>query len=277
MNRWNLHPDKLGATPLRGDSVNMPLPTGLGPLAVQVTHTYGRGFPFANAVQTASTALANGIRSARQFFYMEDQYFTGSPKMRDAIRDALTQNPTLIGIIVIAAEDSVADLPDLPSRRRDFLNPLATSFPGRLLIFERLGAGSTTGPTAYVHSKLLIVDDEAAFIGSVNSNRRSWFHDSEIDATLDDQNGPGGTAPGTRGVVRDFRCNLWSQHFNLDPALLGDFASCLQRWQAIMGGQPALSVRKYNVGATVPRYAIGGFPVNPTVLDLAWNTLEDPS
>jgi phosphatidylserine/phosphatidylglycerophosphate/cardiolipin synthase-like enzyme len=288
IDRWNLHPNKLGATPLRGEVLPLPLPAG-GPLAVQVTHTYGRGFPFVNAVQTASTALANGIRSARQFFYMEDQYFVGSRKMRDAIHDALTQNPTLIGIIVIAAENSVADLPDVAFRRRDFLNPLATAFQGRLLIFERLGGGSTIGPTAYVHSKLLIVDDEAAFIGSVNSNRRSWFHDSEIDATLVDQNGPGGTAPGNRGVVRDFRCNLWSQHFNLDPALLGDFAFCLQIWQAIISGQFVLingnlvdisgtvSVRKYNVGATVPRYAIGGFPVNPTLLDLAWNTLEDPS
>src|SRR5205823_3425132 len=125
--RWDLHPNKLGA-PLRGKSVALPLPAG-GPLAIQVTHTYGRGFPFVSAVQTASTALANGIRSARQFFYMEDQYFVGSPKMTSAIRDALSLNPTLIGIIVIAAEDCVGDLPDLPFRRRDFLRPVATSFP----------------------------------------------------------------------------------------------------------------------------------------------------
>jgi hypothetical protein len=285
--RWNLHPSKLGA-PLRGESVALPLPAG-GPLAIQVTHTYGRGFPFVSAVQTASTALANGIRSARQFFYMEDQYFVGSPKMASAIREALTLNPTLIGIIVIAAEDSVSDLPDLPFRRRGFLNPLATSFPGRFLVFERLGGGLTTGPTAYVHSKLLIVDDEAAFIGSVNSSRRSWFHDSEINATIVDTNGPGDIAPGTRGVVRDFRCNLWAQHFNLGSSLLGDFAFCLGVWQAIISGnlviiggnlvdiRGTVSVRPYNVGATVPRYAIAGVPVDSKLLELAWNTLEDPS
>jgi phosphatidylserine/phosphatidylglycerophosphate/cardiolipin synthase-like enzyme len=229
-------------------------------------------------VQTASSALANGIKSARQFFYLEDQYFVGSAKMAAAIRDALSLNLELIGLIVIAAEDSVSDLPDLPFRRRAFLNPLATSFPGRLLIFERLGGGSTTGPTAYVHSKLLVVDDEAAFIGSVNSSRRSWFHDSEIDATLVDTNGPGGIAPGTRGSVRDFRCDLWSRHLNIASALLGDFAFCLGQWQAIISGHTsAVSVRPYSFGATVPRYQIKGVTVPDGVLDKAWDTLEDPT
>jgi hypothetical protein len=290
--RWTAHPNSFGA-PLRGDG--LPVPTHAGPLVVQVTNTYGSGFPFASAVQTASTALANGISSARQFFYMEDQYFVGSPKtapnpkMATALNNALSSNPTLIGIIVIAAENSVADLPDIAFRRRDFLRPLVTSFPGRLLVFERLGGGSTIGPTAYVHSKLLIVDDEAAFIGSVNSNRRSWFHDSEIDATIVDSTGPGGTAPGTRGWVRDFRCTLWSQHLNLSSAVLGDFATALTFWQAVISGALVLingnlvdisgtvSVRSYNSTAVVPRYDIGGIPVPDALLQKAWDTLEDPS
>ena len=284
--RWSAHPNNFGSL-LRGSG--LPVPSHAGPLVVQVTHTYGRGFPFPTAVQTASTALANGIKSARQFFYMEDQYFVGSPKMTTAIDDAMTSNATLTGIVVIAAEDSVADLPDVAFRRRDFLRPLVTSFPGRLLVFERLGGGSTIGPTAYVHSKLLIVDDQAAFIGSVNSNRRSWFHDSEIDATIVDSTGPGGTAPGTRGWVRDFRCNLWSQHLVLSSALLGDFATCLTFWQAVISGALVLvngslvdisgtvSVRPYNATAVVQRFAIGGVPVPDALLQKAWDTLEDPS
>lgn len=287
--RWDLHPGKLGS-PLRGASVALPLPVG-GPMAIQVTHTYGRGFPLASAVQTASTALCNGIKNARQFFYMEDQYFVGSDKMATAINDALSNPnaPNLVGIVVIAAENSVSDLPDLPFRRRAFLGPLAKRFPGRLLVFERLGSGSTTGPTAYVHSKLLIVDDEAAFVGSVNSNRRSWFHDSEIDATIVDTSGPGGIAPGARGWVRDFRCALWARHFNFTFAQIGDFATCLTVWRAIISGQlvvidgnlvdisGTVSVRPYDVAAAVPRYSIAGVPVASDLLQLAWNTLEDPA
>jgi phosphatidylserine/phosphatidylglycerophosphate/cardiolipin synthase-like enzyme len=276
INRWIRHPNQLGS-PLRGLSAAIPLPAG-GPLAVQVTHTYGRGFPFSIAVQTASTALSNGIKSARQFFYMEDQYFVGSPKMSAAIRDALSSNPGLVAIVVIAAEDSVSDTPDVGFRRRAFLQPIASSFPGQLLVFERLGGGSTTGPTAYVHTKLLIVDDEAAFIGSPNSNRRSWFHDSEIDATIVDTTGPGGTVPGTRGFVRDLRCELWARHLNVATGALGSLPIDVGLWRGVIGGTTlGASVRPYNVGAIVPRYAIAGVPVDIKLLELAWNTLEDPT
>jgi phosphatidylserine/phosphatidylglycerophosphate/cardiolipin synthase-like enzyme len=267
--------------------VGLPLPTS-DPITVQVSHTYSRGFPFLAPVHTASTALGNAIQNARTFFYIEDQYLVGSPKMNAAIRDAMTLNPNLIGIVVMAAEDCVDDLPDLAFRRRDFLRPIAASFPGRMLVFERLGGGSTIGPTAYLHSKLLLVDDEAACIGSVNSSRRSWFYDTEINATMVDTRGAGGTIPGTRGAVREFRANLWAQHLNLDPKLLGDFAFCLMVWRAIISGQLILingqlvdisntvSVRAYDINKTVPRYAIGGVPVPNVLLELAWNNLEDP-
>jgi len=277
LTRWLLHPDKKGA-PLRGASFVAPLSTG-GPLAVQITHTYGRGFPFLAAVQTASTALANGIKSARQFFYMEDQYFVGSPKMAAAIRDALSSNPGLVAVVVIAAEDSAAeDTPDLGFRRREFIRPIVTAFPGRFLVFERLGGGSPTGPTAYVHSKVLIVDDEAAFIGAVNSSRRSWFHDSEIEATIVDTTGPGGTSLGTRGWVRNFRCDLWSRHLNVSPAVLGDVPTDVGLWRGVLAGTtPGTSVRPYDAKAAVPRYKIKGVvPGLNAVLDIAWNNLEDP-
>jgi hypothetical protein len=142
-----------------------------------------------------------------------------------------------------------------------------------------------------VDTKLLIVDDEAAFIGSVNANRRSWFHDSEIDAKTVDTTGPGGTAQGTRGWVRNFRADadLWSRHFNVSPSFLRDFATCLAAWQAVITGQFVLlggslldissivSVRPYDVGAAVPRFSIAGAPVDSALLELAWNTLEDPT
>jgi phosphatidylserine/phosphatidylglycerophosphate/cardiolipin synthase-like enzyme len=209
---------------------------------------------------------------------MEDQYFVGSPKMATAISDALSSNPGIFAVIVIAAEDSVIDTPDVGFRRRAFLQPIVASFPGQLLVFERLGSGSTTGPTAYVHSKLLIVDDEAAFIGSVNSNRRSWFHDSEIDATIVDSGGVGGTTPGTRGWIRDFRCQLWSKHLNTANGSLGDATVDVNLWRGVISGTTlGTSVRPYNVAAVVPRYSINGVAVPAPLLQKAWDTLEDPT
>ena len=38
-----------------------------------------------------------------------------------------------------------------------------------------------------------------------------------------------------------------------------------------------VSIRPYDVDAAVPRYAIAGVPVASDLLQLAWNTLEDPA
>jgi hypothetical protein len=127
VHRWQVHPARSGA-PLRGASIPIPLPAG-EPLAVQLTHTYGEGCPYPVPVQTARTALANGIRSARQFFYIEDQYFAGSAQMSAALTAALTNHRELIGIIVTSA-DSVSELPDLSFRRRAFLAPNRGRIPG---------------------------------------------------------------------------------------------------------------------------------------------------
>jgi PLD-like domain len=272
--RWQAHPAQSGA-PLRGGSIPIPLPAG-GSVAVQVTHTYGKGCPYPAPVQTARTALANGISNARQFFYIEDQYMMGSEQMGAAFSAVLTRNQNAIGIIVTTA-DSVSDVIDLSFRRRSFLAPIVAAFPGRFLIFERLGSGSPTGPTAYIHSKLLIVDDEAAFIGSVNCSRRSWYHDSEIDATIVDTFGKGGTAPWSRGWVREFRCAVWSRHFNQPASSLGDPSADVAIWQGISRGTfSGSSVRPYDVNAKVARHAFKGVPVPVPVLDNFWDELADP-
>jgi phosphatidylserine/phosphatidylglycerophosphate/cardiolipin synthase-like enzyme len=225
--RWVTHPIGSG-TPLRPATVG----PSSGPIKAQVTHTYPPGMPFPVHVTTSADALANGIAQARVYFYMECQYYVGNPRLGAAIVSAMSTHTDLFGIVVIAASESVDDLPDVVRRRRMFLNPLKAAFPDRLLVFERMGpGGNPIGPGAYVHSKLLIVDDEAAFVGTVNASRRSWSHDSEATSTLVDvARGPGGVLPPDRGAIRDLRCRQWAEHLGVPSASLGDPASDIPRW-----------------------------------------------
>jgi phospholipase D1/2 len=89
----------------------------------------------------------------------------------------------------------------------------------------------------YVHSKLLIVDDEVAIVGSANINMRSMAgtRDSEIAAAvwqpehvaMCDAAAGGGTSPrfaAPRGVVHHFRMSLFAEHLGeSDP---------IHRWPA---------------------------------------------
>ena len=277
--RWQAHPSG-AARPLQHAALPVPA-ASTGPVRVQVGHTYSAKFPFPRAIRTASELAANAISAATTYFFIEDQYFVGDPRLDSAIRSSLRRGG--IGIAVIAAEDSVEDLPDVAFRRRKFINPIAADFPGKFLVFEAVGDdGTSTGPHAYVHAKLVLVDDEILVIGSMNSSRRSWSHDSEVMATLVDQNGPAGTGSGAPGFAKATRIDLWSRHLKPTaipavPLPIEPLPAALLSWTAAAAGVPGLSVRPYPPSGPAPaRPHVSALPVSPLILDAAWNTFIDP-
>jgi phosphatidylserine/phosphatidylglycerophosphate/cardiolipin synthase-like enzyme len=71
---------------------------------------------------------------------------------------------------------------------------------------QLLDLENAAGRPVYVHAKPSIVDDVWAAVGSVNLNRRSWTHDSELTAAVLDEErdgraplDPGGLGDGARG------------------------------------------------------------------------------
>jgi phospholipase D1/2 len=75
---------------------------------------------------------------------------------------------------------------------------------------DRNKSGRWDVAEVFVHSKVLVVDDRVAVIGSANVNDRSFvgFSDSEIGAMLRD---------GGDGSIRKFRLRLWRQFLGLSP------------------------------------------------------------
>ncbi|KAL1211749.1 Phospholipase D zeta 2 [Cardamine amara subsp. amara] len=81
------------------------------------------------------------------------------------------------------------------------------------------------GPIAtsqiYVHSKLMIVDDRIAVIGSSNINDRSLLgsRDSEIGVVIEDKEFVESSMNGVKWMAGKFshslRCSLWSEHLGL--------------------------------------------------------------
>lgn len=100
---------------------------------------------------------------------------------------------------------------------------------GRYLVTEQI----------YIHSKLMIVDDAVAIIGSANTNDRSLTGngDTEIAAVIVDtadcklENLGSPTLPvQTRGFARNLRRQLWSKHLGFDVGKVPYF------WSATRGG-----------------------------------------
>ncbi|KAE8660207.1 Phospholipase D p2 [Hibiscus syriacus] len=97
------------------------------------------------------------------------------------------------------------------------------SFYG-LRSYGRLSDG---GPIAtsqvYVHSKLMIIDDRLAVIGSSNINDRSLLgsRDSEIGVVIEDkefiESSMNGELWKAGKLSHSLRCSLWSEHLGLHP------------------------------------------------------------
>ena len=104
----------------------------------------------------------------------------------------------------------------------------------------------------YVHAKAALVDDAWATIGSTNVAPRSFYADTELNASLWD--------PGT---ARSLRCALFREHLGVDTAALDERAALALfrdiaranrdrrvRGEPLQGLAFALDPARYGAGAT---------------------------
>ncbi|HNQ05622.1 MAG TPA: phospholipase D family protein [Tetrasphaera sp.] len=203
-----------------GEQWPPPGPVSGGTAAVQVVRTYPailpKGYDFAPDGER-SIALANSkaVARARRLIYVEDQYLW-STEVGKHFADALTANPDLRMLIVLPM------IPDVDA-------PVAktTQFYGRRLAMEQIlatggdrvavfGLCNAAGLPIYVHSKLCVIDDQWASVGSDNLNRRSWTSDSEIACLVVDERDSDSAAPDDSFPVLLLR-ELAAEHLGCIP------------------------------------------------------------
>jgi phosphatidylserine/phosphatidylglycerophosphate/cardiolipin synthase-like enzyme len=202
-----------------------PDPARAGAHSIQVLRTYPYkrpAFPFArNGERSIARAYRKAYERAQSLIYLEDQYFW-SGNVASLLAETLSSTPSLRAIIV---------LPRYPEQNGRFSGP--PNRVGQLRAIEKVKAAggnrvsfynleNSESCPIYVHSKVCVVDDVWAAIGSDNVNLRSWTHDSElscavIDETLDEREprDPAGLGDGARVFARDLRLELWREHLGL--------------------------------------------------------------
>ena len=255
INRWNDHPQSRvlknkGVADLRG--VNEPVPGVKGDKHIQIGCTFGDGkahggisnvnggnfYSFAPEGERSAERIAmRAVVRAEQFIYIEDQYMVGT-HLAVAINVALG-NPKLKRVIILIPHSSLNPHPNAWRRRKEFVT---TMFRGlsqdqidRVTICYRKLAGlppdkKFVAPTiseAYIHAKMMIVDDRFASIGSMNCGLRSYSNDSEFVAGIYDE------CPNpAQGIhfAHDLRIRLWAKHLRLPPAQVFDPVASAVHW-----------------------------------------------
>jgi len=201
--------------------------------------------------QSGRAQLLYAISGARKFIYFEDQYMVGQ-EIAEAIRDVVKAHGVrVIGVIPDQSISTDFDQETLGALREDGgKNVLASTRLSRVI---RVMYGTDANPLKltflfsplqkqpdplgnvyqYIHSKVFIMDDVFCTVGSMNFNRRSTTHDSELSLGFYERN-PTGAA-----FAKRLRLRLWQLHLALpstEQHLLDDPLDCIATvWEKIRG------------------------------------------
>lgn len=154
------------------------------------------------------------IREAERVVYVENQYLT-APEIGDALRERL-QEENGPEVVIVSSRKSEGwfehmTMDVLRARLVKKLRDAAGEDRLRVLCPVAGNGGERVEPVV-VHSKVLVVDDRLATVGSANFTNRSLTIDSELDLSVV-ASGPGREA---EGIAR-FRHRLLADHLGREP------------------------------------------------------------
>jgi phosphatidylserine/phosphatidylglycerophosphate/cardiolipin synthase-like enzyme len=155
------------------------------------------------------------IARAKRFIYAESQYFA-SRRIAEAISLRLEQpDPPEIVLINPETAEGWLEQAAMDGARIRLLAAIGGTDPGHR--FSIWCPYASNGTAIYVHSKLMIIDDEIVRVGSANFNNRSMGLDSEFDVFIDAARSGGDPA---REAIRRLRVTLLAEHTGQDFATM---------------------------------------------------------
>ncbi|GMF55059.1 unnamed protein product [Phytophthora fragariaefolia] len=186
------------------DYISSNTSANLGKQSVQITRTFSCEYKhykeFAPKGEISLfKARLKAIKNAKNFIYIEDQYFVLMPELLDALMEVM---PTIQRLVVVTKEETNA-FTNAGYIKYFYQNiqPLQSKYPNKFMIYT-----TKAELDLCIHSKIVIIDDVYLSIGSANWNRRSMTADSELNADVVD----GDTIESPEGLTvgklpRDFR------------------------------------------------------------------------
>lgn len=240
--RWNEASERHSADGRWGDGSDCDLPfpvkvpAQVSGVTVQIQRTIhpdcytdqtaapaGKLFEIDEGERSNLDQYCTAIKAAKHTIYMENQYL----EVRDIIDQFLGALKRGVEVILV-----MPVMPDLP--------PAATVPPELIELWDHraklgnfnnfmlaglAGQGSDRRRNPiYVHSKLMLIDDTWATIGSCNLHKYSLFGNSEINAAISSPD-----------FVRGLRSELFREHLNKETAQLDDL-SAFKLFKAIANG-----------------------------------------
>lgn len=209
-------PVHTASTPLAYSKAK-PKPSGTSKVQIQRTLSKDAvvfGVVPNNEVDDIVRCYKAAIGQARRYIYIENQYVR-EPNLRQWIAESAkaVKDLNVIVVIPVAPEEVAGTIDPITNqgllRQSEILQGLAADLGPRFGAFSMVkrskapAAHATNAygsPQIYVHSKVMLIDDVWATIGSANANPRSFYVDSELNVSFYDPT-----------VVTKLRLSLWAE------------------------------------------------------------------
>jgi phosphatidylserine/phosphatidylglycerophosphate/cardiolipin synthase-like enzyme len=232
--RWNQASERDrsdGAWPADAERGDLPFPLVASPPAgdavVQLTRTVqadrysdgtappgGEPFAIADGEFSVFDQYLGAIDGAQRSIYLEDQAI-GSPRIVGHLKAALERGVAVVFLVPGAAHPEYRAAREIPATQ-PFFDLVASlgDFDHFLLAGIASNSGAGSYYDIYVHAKIMLIDDAWATIGSTNVADRSFFSDTELNASF-----------WHGDTVRALRYELLQEHLGSDNSGLDDVAA----------------------------------------------------
>ncbi|MDQ6690438.1 MAG: phospholipase D-like domain-containing protein [Gemmatimonadota bacterium] len=261
------------AAPTRSRAVALTA-AGLTTAIVTTEPRGGRGSNDPGRLETRA-ALLGGISRARSLIYIEHQYLSSRSVVK-ALRRALTREPGLEIILLVNQNPDVTAYRRWQNARLAGAGLLAHPRVGVFALWsgEKQDGSEPAVNQVFVHSKVVIVDDEWAMVGSANldgasldsygddfSGRvaRRVFRDVrnfDVSIVLTVRKSAGETNP-----IRELRERLWTEHLGHESTQSVEQGHArLARWNAVASRAVAALNMEAPNGTFILRYSMSASP-----------------
>ena len=212
-------------------------------------------------VREVELLYRDAIRAARRHVYLENQFFTANI-ICEALTERLQQadGPDIVLVLALRTDGWLSQQTMDVIRGRMIHRLRQADRYGRLRVYypEIPGLGEQC---LNVHSKVMVVDDEFARIGSANLNNRSMGIDTECDLAFES-----GGEPQVRSGIAALRNRLLAEHLGTTS---DSVAQALDRSGSLIAAIESLrrGGRTLNELAAPPPEEITSWVPNPEFLD----------
>lgn len=203
--KW-IEPEPNGATDL--DELWPPdLPVDATEARVGIARTFPE-HDSTEGVREVERLYLDAIGAARDSIYIETQYLT-SVTITEALGARLVERegPEIVAVVPERCSGWLEETTMGGLRDRCLRKLLEADRWNRLRVYQPMNGDTPI----FVHSKVMVVDDRLARVGSANLTARSMGLDSECDLALEAEDGE------TREAVRSLRSRLLGEHLGQPP------------------------------------------------------------